>query len=85
MLILLSSSTSSKSPIESYLESIAFITLLVNLYGLAVEAITVLVVSPVSFLYLSYTVAATDVCVSITYPQSSYIFLIVAASSASVA
>ena len=37
----LSSSTSSKSPMASYLMSMASITLLVNLKGLAVEAITV--------------------------------------------
>ncbi len=36
-------------PIASYFASIAFITLLVNLNGLAVEASTVLVLSPVSF------------------------------------
>ena len=57
-----SSSTSSKSVIESYLGSIASITLLVNLNGLAVDAITVFVaVSPVASLYLSYTPAATAV------------------------
>ena len=36
-------------------------TISANLYGLAVEAITVAVLSPVSFLYLSYTLDATAV------------------------
>ena len=55
-----------KSLRESYLSwSMASITLLVNLKGLAVEAITVLVlVSPVSSLYFPYTLAATAVWVS---------------------
>ena len=48
-----SSSTSAKSSIASYFSSIAFITLLVNLKGLAVDAITVFVRSFVSSLYLS--------------------------------
>jgi hypothetical protein len=48
-----SSSTSSKSPFESYSGSIAVSTLLVNLYGLAVEAMIVTVSSFVSSLYLS--------------------------------
>ncbi len=43
----------------------ASITLFKNLYGLAVEAITVFVLSPVSSAYFLYTQDATPVCVSI--------------------
>ena len=55
------SSTNSKSPSLSYAGLIAFITLLVNLNGLAVLAITVTLSSFVSFLYLPYTHEATAV------------------------
>lgn len=63
--------TSSKSVMESYFSSMASITLLVNLNGLAVDAITVLVSSFVSALYFPYTLAATAVCVSKIYPVFS--------------
>ena len=66
------SKNKSKSSSASYAGSIASITLLVNLYGLAVEAMIVGVLSsPVAALYLSYATAATAVCVSITYPSLS--------------
>ena len=56
---MLNLSTSSKSGSSDFLPSMASITDVVNLNGLAVEAITDCVWSPVAFWYLCNTAAAT--------------------------
>ena len=52
-------------------------TLLANLYGDAVEAISTGRLSFVSSIYCSYALTATAVCVSQRYPNLSNVFLIV--------
>ena len=58
---------------------------LINLYGLAVDKITVCVLSLVSLTYLSYTHLATAVCGSIKYLLVSNSFLIASSASLSLA
>ena len=61
LLFSLSKSINSKSPLSSTVSPRADKTSLLNLYGLAVEAMIVFVLSPVSVTYCSYTSTATAV------------------------
>jgi len=70
-------------PFNASFPKTAFTTLSLNLKGLAVDAMTVFVTSPVEITYLSYTSTPTAVWVSMTYPYSLYIASIVFKVSAS--